>query len=55
MEFVRKSCNEIECPVCMPEWVGPSLKGGPIPYPDYSRLPEFHYKSAEDTPTVVPE
>ena len=56
MEYIKGSCASEDsagelCDFCVETpWVGPKMDRIPCPYPDYSVLPEFHYKDVFDTP-----
>ena len=56
MEYLKGSCTDSGdlCEWCSSHvWVGPQLLRVPKPYPDYSRLPSYHYLPGKDTPTNV--
>ena len=54
IEVVKGSCATDEsiskCSFCHP-FAGPPISFVPQPYPDYSRLPEYHYLTLSDTPS----
>ena len=52
MKFLKDRCSsktDSRCDSCRRDWIGPVFSGLPEPAPDYSRLPEYHYKSVFDT------
>ena len=51
-EFLKFSCSEkvgANCSFCK-EWTGPLIDRCPKPFPDHSRLPEYHYLPYNNTP-----
>ncbi|XP_035659798.1 uncharacterized protein LOC118404665 [Branchiostoma floridae] len=56
MEYVKGSCKGLSgeqelCDFCMNhDFIGPAPAPVPRPYPDYERLPEFHYMPYDKTP-----
>lgn len=56
MEYIKESCKNDEeevCDVCQAsQWIGPTMDRIPRPYPDYSKLPELHYKCVWETPRM---
>jgi len=49
-EFLKCSCQDETCTSCE-SWTGPQISKCPRPYPDSSRLPDYHYLPYHQTPT----
>ena len=56
-EYVKLSCMKnqgLACNFCTNHpWVGPVCEAVPRPFPDYDKLPGYHYKHVSVTPTKV--
>ena len=54
IEYIRYGCDDPdECEFCGKGWTGSPLVRCPKPYPDADRLPEFHYRHADQTPIIL--
>eukprot|EP00794_Sanderia_malayensis_P013418 gene13418-14794_t len=57
LEFLKFECRNRKDGVCdyckCHDWVGPPCTKVPRPYPDYSKLPEYHYQHVSVTPKVL--
>ena len=55
LEFLTFECENRrggKCGYCKShDWVGPPCAKVPRPYPDYSKLPEYHYHHVSNSPT----
>ena len=56
-EYVKLSCMKnqgLACNFCTNHpWVGPVCEAVPRPFPDYDKLPGYHYKHVSVTPTKL--
>lgn len=54
MEYIKGGCVKTLGKLCSycedTPWVGPHMERIPRPYPDYERLPAYHYKDVFDSP-----
>ena len=57
LEFLKFECGNRKDGVCnyckSHNWAGPPCTRVPRPYPDYSKLPEYHYQHVSVTPKVL--
>ena len=57
MEYKRELCVEKKGDICSfcrdTNWTGPEMNRIPRPWPDYTKLPECHYKHVEETPLIT--